>query len=412
MDWMTGIQQALEEFAHHKVRTLVTLLGMIFGVGAVISMLAIGKGAERQALGMIDALGLRNVIVEAIPQAEERLTEIREESLGLTLRDLEVAVDTLPQVVRHAVVKQITVFSVLTDSGRSDAEVLGVSPSYFEMSDLRLRAGRMFDETDNEHFAQVCVIGAQTAADLFGTADPVGRRVKVNHLWLDVIGLLEPRELEQEEFEGVPLASPQNRVYLPLQTARYRFRFGAMEDQLDAFHLEVRDSDEISSVAATLAHMLETRHGGIVDYRLIVPQALLEQHRQTQRIFDIVMSSIAGISLLVGGIGIMNIILATVLERTREIGIRRAIGAKQADIKRQFLIEAFTISLLGGLIGIVLGFGLAWGIASWSGWPFAWSLIAPIVAVSVCTLVGLAFGLYPAIQAARLDPIEALNRNL
>ena len=185
-----------------------------------------------------------------------------------------------------------------------------------------------------------------------------------------------------------------------------------METELDSIHLQVRSREEIGSVAVTLVRLLETRHGGIGDYRVIVPQALLEQHRSTQRIFDIVMASIAGISLLVGGIGIMNIMLATVLERTREIGIRRAIGARRGDIMRQFLIEAFTISLLGGLIGIVVGFGLAWAISTGSGWPFAWSLVAPVVAVSVCTLVGVAFGLYPAIRAARLDPIEALNRTI
>jgi putative ABC transport system permease protein len=185
-----------------------------------------------------------------------------------------------------------------------------------------------------------------------------------------------------------------------------------MENELDAFHLEVRDRESIASVASTISRLLETRHGGIVDYRLIVPQALLQQHRRTQKIFDIVMSSIAGISLLVGGIGIMNIMLATVLERTREIGIRRAIGATRHDIRRQFLIEAFTISLVGGLLGIVIGFALALTISSFSGWPFAWSLVAPVVAVSVCTLVGLVFGLYPAIQASKLDPIEALNRGV
>jgi putative ABC transport system permease protein len=223
---------------------------------------------------------------------------------------------------------------------------------------------------------------------------------------------LRPRDLGRDEFEGVSLASPENRVYLPLRTAQGRFRFKPMETELDAMHLQVRSREEIVSVAATLARLLETRHGGVADYRVIVPQALLDQHRSTQRIFDIVMASIAGISLLVGGIGIMNIMLATVLERTREIGIRRAIGARRGDIMRQFLIEAFTISLLGGLIGIVVGFGLAWAISVGSGWPFAWSVAAPVIAVSVCTLVGVGFGLYPAIRAARLDPIEALNRTI
>ena len=412
MDWRTGIGQAIDEFTHHKLRTLLTLLGMIFGVGAVISMLAIGKGAEREALGMIDALGLRNVIVQAVPQPEDRLPEIREDSLGLNRRDLEVAVETLPQVDRFAALKEISVFSLFSDSGRSDAQVFGVSPAYFEMGNLDVADGRLFDDDDDTRFAPVAVIGHRAAADLFGPVDPVGRQVKVNHVWLRVVGVLRARDLERDEFEGVPLASPENRIYLPLRTAHGRFRFKPMESELDSIHLQVRSRDDIGSVAATLVRLLETRHGGIGDYRVIVPQALLEQHRSTQRIFDIVMASIAGISLLDGGIGIMNIMLATVLERTREIGIRRAIGARRGDIMRQFLIEAFTISLLGGLIGIVVGFGLAWAISAGSGWPFAWSLVAPVVAVSVCTLVGVAFGLYPAIRAARLDPIEALNRTI
>jgi len=412
MDWKTGILQALEEFTHHKLRTLLTLLGMIFGVGAVISMLAIGKGAEQEALRMIDSLGLRNVIVRAEIQSEEKLTEIREDSLGLNIRDLEVSIATLPQVVDYSGVKEINVFGLFADSGASEGQVFGVEPAYFRMGHLETRSGRLLDADDGAAFAQVCVIGSAVAADLFGTLDPLGRRLKVNHLWFDVVGVLKPAELTDQEFQGVQLSGPQNKVYVPLQTARNRFRFRSMENELDAFHLEVRDRESIASVATTLSRLLETRHGGIVDYRLIVPQALLQQHQRTQKIFDIVMSSIAGISLLVGGIGIMNIMLATVLERTREIGIRRAIGATRHDIRRQFLIEAFTISLVGGLLGIVIGFGLALSISSFSGWPFAWSLVAPVVAVSVCTLVGLVFGLYPAIQASKLDPIEALNRGV
>ncbi len=410
MDWQTGIRQALDEFLHHKLRTALTLLGMIFGVGAVISMLSIGAGAEREALRMIDSLGLRNVIVEAIPQPEERLRELREDSLGLSVRDLEIALQTLPQVVRHTAIKEVNVHSIFSDSGRSEAQVLGVTPNHFAMSDLSLANGSFFDEEDQARYAQYCVIGARVARDLFGTAAPTGSRIKVNHVWLTVIGVLAVRDLGEDQFQGVELSRPENKIYIPLQTALKRFRFKDMDDEIDAFHLEVDQQSSILSVATTLDRLLETRHQGISDYRLIVPEALLRQHQKTQAIFDIVMASIAGISLLVGGIGIMNIMLATVLERTREIGIRRAIGAKRADIRRQFLIEALTVSLIGGLAGVVLGFALAWIISLFSGWPFAWSMTAPLIAFVVCAVTGLGFGLYPAVKAARLDPIEALSR--
>ncbi len=412
MDWRTGIRQAIEEFGHHRLRTLLTLLGMIFGVGAVISMLAIGEGAEREALQLIDSLGLRNVLIESVPQPEDRLKEIREDSLGLSLRDLEIALETLPQVSRHSALKKINVFSLFSATGRSTGEVLGVSPGYFSMTNLGLAQGRLVDTDDDVRFAQVCVIGSQVAQDLFGTEDPLGRRLKVNHVWLEVVGIVRDKMNTKDEFEGIRLGMPQNKIYLPLQTALKRFRFKPMEEELDGISMEVQDRDSVEFVAATLGRLLETRHHSINDYRLIVPEALLEQHRQTQRIFDIVMSSIAGISLLVGGIGIMNIMLATVLERTREIGIRRAIGAKRGDIRRQFLIEALTISLLGGVIGIMIGFGLAWGISTYSGWPFSWSVHAPLIAVTVCGLVGMGFGLYPAVKASHLDPIEALNRQI
>ena len=412
MYWRTGVLQAVDEFAHHKLRTFLTLLGMIFGVGAVISMLSIGKGAEREAMQLIDTLGLRNVIVEAVPQPEERLREVRKDSLGLSLRDLEVALETLPQVTRHTALKRISTFSLFSDVGRSDARVLGVSPTHFGMSGLRLASGRLLDEKDDRRYRQVAVIGSRVARDLFGTQEAVGRLFKVNHVWLEVVGVLADRDISREEFQGVRLQSARNDAYLPLQTALKRFRYKPMEDEIDAFHLEVGERSSIRSVAATVSRLIETRHDGVADFRLIVPEQLLEQQRETQRIFDIVMASIAGISLLVGGIGIMNIMLATVLERTREIGIRRALGARRADIRRQFLTEAFTISLCGGMLGILLGFALAYGISSWSGWPFAWSLAAPLVAVTVCALVGVGFGLYPAAKAARLDPIEALSRTM
>jgi putative ABC transport system permease protein len=412
MDWATGVRQALDELRHHKLRTLLTLLGMIFGVGAVISMLAIGKGAQLEALELIDALGLRNVIVEAVPQPEERLKEIREDSQGLRLRDLEIAVETLPPVRRHAARKEIGTYAIFSDHGSSDGEVLAVSPSQLELTNQVIARGRPLDAADDRRRAAICVIGERAAADLFGTLDPLGRHVKVNHVWLEVVGILADRNLDREEFEGVGLASPGNRIYVPLRTGLELFHFEPLEDELDAFLLEVAETASVGHVAATVSRLLELRHRGVADFRLVVPERLLDQHRRTQRIFDIVMAAIAGISLLVGGIGIMNIMLATVLERTREIGIRRAIGARRGDIRRQFLIEALTISLIGGLIGVVFGFALAGGISLYSGWPFAASAVAPLVAVAVCALVGLAFGLYPAVQAARLDPVEALSRHL
>jgi putative ABC transport system permease protein len=412
MDWRTGVRQAMDEFAHHKLRTALTLLGMVFGVAAVISMLSIGAGAEQEALRMIDALGARNVIVEAIEQPEEQLSEIREDSLGLTLRDLEIALDTLPQAEAHTAQKAPSVYGIISDDGRSEAEVLGVLPSHFAMTNLGLSSGRRFGEAENERYAQVCVIGPDVGRELFGGEAPIGRTLKVNHVWLRVIGVLQERKISATEFEGVRLSSPEERIYVPLKTVLKRFRFKPLEDELDSFQLRIRSEASIPAAALTLERLLETRHQGVNDTKLIVPQALLEQHRQTQRIFDIVMGSIAGISLLVGGIGIMNIMLATVLERTREIGIRRAIGAKRADIARQFLIEALTVSLLGGAVGILLGFALGWAISSLSGWPFAWSVTAPLVAFTVCAVTGLVFGSYPAVKAARLDPIQALSRNM
>ncbi|RMF73471.1 MAG: FtsX-like permease family protein [Acidobacteria bacterium] len=412
MDWATGIREAFGEFAHHRLRTLLTLLGMIFGVGAVISMLSIGQGARRQALEMIDALGLRNVIVEAVEQPEERLKEIREDSLGLTLRDLEVALDTLPQVVAHTAIKEISVYGILSGEGRSDAAVFGVSPTHFDMAHVPLAAGRAFTEQENLRYAPVAVIGARVARDLFGSASAVGRLFKVNHVWLTVVGVAAPRAIAGDSFEGVALDAPENRIYVPIRTALKRFRFKPLEDELDAIHLQVDETASIPATAATVRRLLEVRHQGVRDYRIVVPQDLLEQHRRTQRIFDIVMASIAGISLLVGGIGIMNIMLATVVERTREIGIRRAVGARRGDIRRQFVIEALTVSLAGGLAGVVLGFALAWAISAFSGWPFAWSFAAPLVAFTVCAATGLVFGIYPAEKAARLDPIEALSRHM
>jgi putative ABC transport system permease protein len=411
MNWYEDFIQAFEELAGHKLRTLLTLLGMIFGVGAVIAMLSVGEGAEREALKAIDTMGIRNILVKVKPQPEELLPEIREDSLGLSLRDLQVARDTLPFLNNTTALKRVRTYNLFSQYAKSDAAVIGVSPSFFGAKSLKLHQGRALLPLDDQFQAQYCVLGSRAARDLFGTRPPLGQQIKINHLWFTVVGVLEGQNTGQSEFQGVKLNNSDNSIYLPIETTLKKFTFKPMEEELDELYIQVVEGVNIQAAAQSLSRLLETLHRGIDDFELVVPEALLKQHRETQAIFNIVMSAIAGISLLVGGIGIMNIMLANILERTREIGIRRAIGAKQQDILRLFMIEAFTIAILGGVLGIMLGYGLAWVIAIYSGWATAWSLSAILLAVGFCATTGLVFGIVPAVKAARLHPIEALRHD-
>jgi putative ABC transport system permease protein len=403
--------ESIESLLHHKLRTVLTLLGMIFGVGAVIAMLSIGKGAEQEALQLIDSMGLRNIIVKAKTFDESKLKEIRESSLGLTLQDLNAARETLPFLSAYSAGKQVNVYALFSHAGTSDANVYGVTPTHRVMANLGIKKGRFLLSIDEITYAQVCVIGSRVAQVLFPGEDPLGKHIKINHAWLTVVGILKDKTLTKEEFQGISLKGEQNNIYIPLQTALKMFRFNLLEAEIDEFRVRLKKGIPGSTAAATLAHLLKRRHKETDDYEMIVPEALLEQHRKTQNIFTIVMACIAGISLLVGGIGIMNIMLATVLERTREIGLRRAVGARQKDIKRQFILETFGVSAMGGVLGILFGFGLSVIISAFTGWAVGWSLSAVMLSVGVCAVIGLVFGIYPAVQASRLDPIEALRHD-
>jgi len=411
MNLKLEILEALESLLHHKLRTVLTLLGMIFGVGAVISMLSIGNGAEQEALRLIDSMGLRNIIVKEKVLEENRLKEIRESSMGLTIQDLIAARETLPFLSSYSAHKKVNVYDLYSSKGTADAGVWGVTPTHKDMANLEIRSGRFILPIDNITHARVCVIGSRVAQVLFPGQDSLGKQIKVNHAWLTVVGVLKDKSLTKTEFEGVRLKGEQNNLYLPLQTALKTFRFKTLESEIDEFRVKLKPGIPSSAAAATLLHLLKRRHKEIDDFELIVPEALLDQHRKTQELFNIVMACIAGISLLVGGIGIMNIMLATVLERTREIGLRRAVGARQKDIRRQFILETVAVSAMGGILGIVFGFGLSLVISGFTGWPVGWSLTAVVLSVGVCALVGLVFGIYPAIQASRLDPIEALRHD-
>jgi len=409
MKYLDLFIDTLAELAQHKLRTLLTLLGMIFGVGAVIAMLNIGEGAEAEALKMIDSMGLHNIIVEAKKFEDKELREQRKHSTGLTIRDGEISARALPFVESFSAQKLIDTYSIFSPMGKSDGEAVGVSPSYFVLSKFSLAQGRLLNEADDVKFSQVALLGSTTAKQLFPLGGALGQNIKINHLWFKVVGVLQAPFLKKEEFQGIKLGGDQHQVFIPLKTAIHRFPSKQLASEVTSIKLKLHESTNSIEAAKAVSHLLNRRHNDVDDYELVIPAALLAQQKQTQQIFNIVMSCVAGISLLVGGIGIMNIMLATVLERTKEIGLLRAVGATQKDIQLQFIAESFTISILGGILGVVFGILLSELIAIYSQWAVSWSITAIVLSFSICAMVGLTFGVYPAIKASKLDPIDALQ---
>jgi putative ABC transport system permease protein len=403
-----SVRSAVENLAAHKLRSVLTMLGIIFGVGAVIAMLSIGAGAERQSMAMIERMGLRNVLVRAKELREEELQEVRKKSQGVSWRDAQAIEEGVPGVELVAPRVEVEPYTILAAGADTEAKVFGVSWRHAELSGLAVSAGRFLDVRDERDHAQVAVIGSDVRRDLFGYANALGRWLKINDVWLEVVGVLESSGAGGT-FQGVPVESTARQIYLPVTTATRKFDRSPVEAPLDEIIVRLAPGSSSPQAAAAIRELLSRLHGGAEDYELVVPEALLEQSRRTQRLFNIVMGCIAGISLLVGGIGIMNIMLATVLERTREIGIRRATGARRADIRNQFLIEAFTISVLGGLSGTLVGVAIARVVAAYAGWPTVVTVTSVVLATGVSLAVGLASGLYPAVRAARLDPIDALR---
>jgi len=410
MRYLTEINLAFASLYTHKLRTFLTMLGMIFGVGAVIAMLSIGAGAEKESLRIIDTMGLRNVIVKDREFKDEDLKKVRENSIGLSMRDVQAVTAVTPDLETYAARKRVKTFQVFSFKGKSDdSNVVGVTPSYFRLARYDLAEGSLLTETDQKDYEQFCVIGSRVKQKLFGAESPVGKTIKIDKMWFTVVGVLADNNLTKDEFEGVKLQDFSNDIYIPLATALKKFELKRFESELDEITLSLKKIDALKPSAVLISQVLANTHGKADDYSIVVPRELLEQNQRTQRIFNIVMSCIAGISLLVGGIGIMNIMLANILERTREIGVRRSLGARRRDIWQQFLIEALAISFVGGLIGVVFGFVVSRVVALYAEWNtfVTWNSIAMSFGVSAA--VGLIFGIYPAVRASRLDPVEALR---
>jgi putative ABC transport system permease protein len=396
----------------HKLRSLLTMLGMIFGVGAVVAMLSITAGAQKEMMSFIDQLGVNNIIVEAREAVDRNeLQQARAISPGLTFRDFRAISENVQGLEAITPRKRFKPQKVLPKTSQEPPQLVGVLPNFIEINSLKLGAGRFFTADENVQSAPVCVLGDSAKVNLLGFDDAIGKYVKVNDVWLQVIGVLNPQASGDTDVEGLQALNRNNLVIAPLNSVMRRFEDNNsyLKDEIDGIYMKVTANTDSVETANVVRAILNATHKEAGDFTVVVPAGLLEERRRTQFIFSIVMICIAGISLLVGGIGIMNIMLATVLERTREIGIRRAIGARQGDIVRQFLTEAVLISIVGGLIGIAFGFTLSRIIATAAGWSTVVTTSSIAIAFGVSVAIGLLFGIYPAVQAARLDPIEAIR---
>ena len=432
---------ALEAVIANRFRSMLTALGIIFGVAAVIAMMAIGNGARQEILEQMKMVGVNNIVVRPIYVDEDKQAELLQGrfSPGLTLADAQSIQQIIPTVRQVSPEVEINTYA-MTGGIRRPVRVSGVEPSFFDLFGLELFRGSMFTALQQQEAAPVCIIGNNIRAVFFGNEDPVGRQIKAGNNWLTVIGVVEDRMVSESATEQLGISEFNNVIYVPVQTVLLRFhdrsvvtatdisrargqsramrtgadaasqeKSGKNYHQLDRVVVQVDDSGNLSQTASLIHRMLKRRHNEVEDFEVIVPELLLQQEQRTKDIFNIVLGAIAGISLIVGGIGIMNIMLASVMERTREIGIRLAVGARKTDVVFQFLSESTLISISGGLIGIFLGIALSRAIMQFTDILTIVSLDSILISFGVAATVGILFGYMPARKAAEKDPVTSLR---
>jgi len=448
---------AVEAIFANRLKSILTALGIIFGVAAVISMLAIGNGAEQEILEQIKLVGVNNIVITpstfTVNEGKSNSSNDTENdkpggkkfSKGLTLLDVEAIKQVLPTVERISPVISFNYSALL--NGKSKPVVLeGIENHYFDLFNMEIASGTRFNEIQTERGLPVCVIGDNIKNLFFRQEDPIGKYIKCGQIWLKIVGVIERRDFAASASDELGISSSDNKIFVPVQTMLLRFKnrallradeiskankgggengmiviIGGVEqkdepedtdpniNQLDKIIVQVKETEQLSQSATIIKKMLLRRHSGLYDFEVTIPELLLKQQQKTKNIFNIVLGAIAGISLIVGGIGIMNIMLASVMERIREIGVRQAIGAKQKDIIAQFLAESTLISLTGGIIGIILGVILSKIITMVFDIKTIVSVFSIFIAFGVSVIVGVSFGYLPAKKAAENDPVVSLR---
>ncbi len=445
----SNFTEAFRVIRTNKVRTFLTALGIIFGVAAVITMLSIGNGAEKEILSQLELVGVNNIVVNPILDTGDSDSEDEQDtngesnknrfSKGLDLIDAKNILKTIPSVKN--VSPEIILDTYVINKGKQNAiKLIGISPEYFATSNINIENGKNFSSFQSTNATPVCIIGKSIEKKLFTGESAIGNRIKVKNVWLEVIGVTEEKKINSKAQENLGIRNLNQDIYIPIQTflVRYRDRKVMIDQQntnssgrvffssggnsgqkqkkprgnyhqIDKLTIQVNSSDELSATAEIISRMLQRNHNDLLDFEITIPIQLLQQQQRTKQIFNIVLSIIAGISLLIGGIGIMNIMLASVLERTKEIGIIRAIGATQEDVILQFLAESVLISIGGGIIGIVLGIAASYAVEFATGIETIISTQSVILSFFVATFIGLLFGIAPAKSAAKKSPIEAIR---
>ena len=393
------LRVSLEALGRYRLRTALSTLGIVLGIAAVIAMLSVGEGARQDVLRQVEQLGLDNVIVRSRGLGGEA---------GLRLGDADLLADLLPRVVAVSpLVERPVVASGPVASRR--ASLLGVAPGYGAVLELDVARGRFITTLDRAAAPPVCVLGARLRAALFGYRDPVGEHVRLDRVWCEVIGVLAPRSTGGRAGRTAAARDLDEVVIAPISGVLPVSPPVGPGQRVDEVWVQVADGDHVPAVAGSIARTLGRARGAAPEIDVVVPRDLLNQRVRTQRTFNVVVGSVAVLSLLVGGIGIMNTMLTSVLERTREIGLRRVVGATARDIAAQFLAESLMVTMTGGAVGIGVGVATSYAITGYAAWNTSVSFAAVVLAFGVSAAVGLAFGIYPAVQAARLQPVDAVR---